>query len=311
MYSLIMRTNSLQRSKGPRNRIVLACVALLVCGTLFLFARPVGVLSSILIEPFHGARAWFITSDIPFVSYVRSVAYLANENQRLSEELQQLRYDNARLSALEEENKHLRGVTVDDASRIIASVVRRPNETPYDTLVIGEGSTGGVKEGALVYSGESVIGTIARVFPYSALVVLFSTPGIVTPVYLYGSDVFAHGEGMGAGVMRIGIPQGIPIAVGNPVVIPTEGSGIYGVVEYVEADPSNPEQYAYVAEQPGVTALRFVAVDHEPLPSLSFEDASRIIEERKGVETATTTLEALGELLPVASTTGTTSVSQP
>ncbi len=308
-----MRTNSLQRSRGYRGRVLFVCAVILICLSLAFFAGPLGSVASVIVKPFNSVRSWFITADIPFVSYVRSVAYLAGENRRLTEELQSLEYDRAQLSALTEENKHLRALDAESDSRIIAGVVRRPNETPYDTLVIGEGSLRGVVEGALVYSGESVIGTIARVFPYSALVVLFSTPGIETPVYIYGPDVFAHGEGMGGGVMRIGVPQGIPIAVGNAVVIPTERSGVYGIVEYTESDPSNPEQYAFVTERPGMATLRFVAVDPQPLAALSFEDATRIIEDMKSPFAATTSLEALVDLVPMprATTTATTSASNP
>lgn len=227
--------------------------------------------------PFYMLRTWFQSSESAIPFFFRSRAALEAEIASMRDQRSAAEYDELRLRSLEEENANLREATEVGVPRIVADVVRRPNETPYDTLIINKGAADGVKESAIVYGrAESAIGSVRRVFAKSSLVVLFSTPGELSPVYIYGPNIFARAEGIGGGVLRVEVPQGIEIAVGDPVVVPA-ARGVYGAIDHIESSPSNPAQYAFVAQEPAMTALRFVSVDQEPLANMSRTDIEAML----------------------------------
>jgi len=219
-----------------------------------------------------------------------------------------LSYDVAHLATLEAENTMLRGMRSHSLrDRIVADVIRRPNETPYDTLVVHKGSEDGVVTGALVYAEETVVGTVVRAFTDSALVMLFSTPDVKSPVYIYGPDIFAYAYGMGGGVLRVSVPQGIAVKEGDPVAIPMADSGVYGLVSHIESVESNPEQYAYVTQEPALQSMRFVAIDAFAMPAFSHADALASVAGARA-EATSSPMAAFIELLPIASTTASTTV---
>lgn len=273
-----MRTNSLQRFDGGRRmrRYVLGSIFLIAFGFL-IFSRNTGSLFSPITTPLYKVRVWFLHTELSFPTYFRNRYALDTELQNLKEEVAILKINGDRVHALEEENTLLRGLS-SDGGRIVADVVMRPNDTPYDTVVIDKGESEGIIAGALVYTGTTVIGVTSRTFPHSTLVTLFSSPGIMSPVYIYGPNIFAHAEGMGGGVMRISVPQGIDLGEGQPIVVPMRGSGIYGHIEHIESDVSRPEQYAFVTTEPALSSLRFLAVDPFPMPTLSFEEARAVVD---------------------------------
>ena len=298
-----MKTNFQQRSKSGRTRgywyVVVFGVAILCLWNATFF----GTISSAITSPIYSFRTWFLHSESTVPVYFRSRSALSNELQNLKDALAQTRMYEDRVHALEEENALLRAIPQKEKKeRIVADVLMRPGETPYDTLVVHKGSSDGVVDGALVYSDATVIGFVSRTFVASALVTLFSSPGIKSPVYMYGPNIFAHGEGMGGGMLRIAVPQGITLKEGEPVVVPLEGSGIYGHIEHIQHDVSQPDQYAYVAMQPSLNTLRFVAIDPFPMPHVSYADALVMV---KGLSESPllSPLRTLLQEIPVASST--------
>ena len=258
-----------------------------------------------MVSPLYTLRTWFLTSQATLPSYIRDRNTLLQQIEQLTQERDKASYDKARLAILESDNATLRRLRdIPGKERIIADVVVRPNETPYDTLVVHKGSDDGVKEGALVYADLSVVGQVVRVFGQSSLVMLFTTPDVESPVYLYGPNIFAHAYGMGGGVLRVSVPQGVVVAVGNPVSVPMTNSGIYGTVAYIESNASNPEQYAYVTQEPILQSLRFVAIDPVALPKFSYQDAVKAVAEVR-LHATTSPIASFISLLPVASSTAT------
>ncbi len=298
-----MKTNFPQRFKKQQwlLRIVVVCGIFII---LFFFSKFFGDGVSRVVSPLYSARVWFTHSQSVIPTFFRSRVELSREIEELRSKLAQTIDHTERFSVLEEENALLRGLQIDIyPDRIVADVVRRPSETPYDTILIHAGAVEGVKEGSLAYAGVAVVGVVGRVFEKSALVVLFSTAGVVSPTYIYGPNVFAHAEGMGGGVLRVSVPQGIKLSVGDSVVVPAKGSGVYGAIEYIESDESKPEQYAYVTQRPSVHELRFISIDKEPLPEISYDDARASI-----ARASNTPLTHLAEQITASSSVSTTTI---
>lgn len=299
-----MRTNFQQRFRHSRLRTSLYVVSLVVLIVCVISSWFVGSIASIVFSPLFAVRTWFMGSSATIPTFFRTHYSLVTEIQSLKDTLAQSASLTDRVRVLESENMLLRGLTrKGKEERIVADVVMRPSDTPYDTLLIHRGSDDGIVEGALVYAGETVVGMTARVFPESTLVVLFSAPGILSPVYVYGPNVFAHAEGMGGGVVRVRLPQGIVFHEGDMVTVPMFGSGIYGHIAYSESSPSEPDQFAFVTVEPALSEVRFVAVDPFPMPQISYEDALVVVKHTTMTNPLLSSLQELNSTLPFATTT--------
>ncbi len=302
-----MRMSSRQHSRRRPTSALWLGASVCVFLVLFFFARPLGFFTSTVVTPLASLRVWFLRSEASVPRYLRGIHALEREVASLESALGEATYDKTRLKVLEAEERLRAGLGTRDG-RIVADVLRRPNEIPYDTLLIQKGANDGVVERALVYgNGGTVIGFIARVFSESALVVLFTSSGIASPVYVLGADVFAHAEGMGGGVLRVSVPQGIALRVGDPVVYSIKGSGIFGTIDTVVSETSDPEQYGFITMRPSLFEIRFVTVDTSPIPDISYTDAESIVME---IHMASTTqpFQTLLLSLPTALSTTTTEV---
>lgn len=279
IFSLITRTTSRRRSR-LRDRLLLILV-LGVLGALLLFisGNAIGSAASYIVKPVQIVRMWFVGSTSSFPSYMRSKSALIAERDAAEEELERSKSQEAIIEALKRENEELRGLlNVGNTERIVAGVISRPNETPYDLLLIDRGFADGINERSVVYSRDIAIGLIAKTFSRSSLVELFTTPGMRSTVYVFGPDTFAQAVGIGGGILRIGVPQGLPLNNNDPVVMPSISPGIIGLVRYVESDESNPEQFGFVANDVSIASLRLISIDSEPIPEISYERALEYIE---------------------------------
>src|SRR5581483_2968979 len=127
---------------------------------------------------------------------------LISENEALKAELDQ---DNEKLldyEALKSEHAKL----LEDYGRdtvgkkILATVLVRPPETPYDTLILDVGSAEGIASGDLVYStGGIVLGTVSDVSSHTSNVMLFSRTNVVTPTIFERSNLSVSMRGIGGG----------------------------------------------------------------------------------------------------------------
>src|SRR5690606_12103526 len=115
----------------------------------------------------------------------------------------------------------------------------------------------------------------------SALVALLSTPGFTSTAYILGPNIYTTAIGIGGGVTRIHVPQGIELKTGDLVVLPSLSQGIYGRISAVDSVPERPEQYGYMTTDVPINSLRLVSVGTTPLQNMSFEEARSAGEEAK------------------------------
>ena len=249
-FSSIMRVNShhISRDRKIKTIFIVGTIALVL-----LFAVPKGVLfmSSFVLLPVHAFQSWIHTSTDSFPYFVR-------DRSALVEELNALKYTQSARSGdrltsqmLADENTYLKQLLGDKGEeRIVAGVIGRPSALPYDVLILDKGSDDGIVEGAPVYIGDNaVIGIIEKVFSGSCLIVLVTTPGFKTSVYIMGPNIYTTAEGQGGGQLRVGVPQGIKLEEGNLVILPGVYAGIYGSISSITSIPTEPEQYGFVSPE--------------------------------------------------------------
>ena len=183
---------------------------------------------------------------------------------------------------LVEENNELRSqLAVGTTTRFLARVIARPPQLPFDALQIDRGALHGVREGAVVYApGEVPIGLVVRVYDDTALVQLNTSAGVESTVFVIGPDIYTNAVGQGGGVMRVEVPQGIFLEVGNLVVVPALGEGIFGAIESITSVPTEPVQHAFVTIGTPIRSLRTVTVADALPDVVPFIEAEEHVRQR-------------------------------
>lgn len=273
-FSLKTRENS--RLSTKRNTLIRVVVGFCVAiALLYVLSGLLGKAVSFVTAPVYGIRHWLAESSATVPLYFRSRNELLAQIGTLEERLVAQGGNEAILAQRTAENEELRGLlSIHDEVRVGASVIARPPYLPYDALLIDRGSDDGILEQAIVYyAHDRAIGIVSRVFAQSALVSLFSTPGMESTVYVVGPDVFTTAYGEGSGVTRVTIPQGIPLAEGDVVILPSLEVGVLGAVSAIESVSTQPEQNGFVTFEVPLQSIRTVSVSTRTLERVSFEDA--------------------------------------
>lgn len=241
----------------------------------------VGGLGALVFAPIAQFESWFYESGSTIPAYFRDRNALLSENEELRNELESAGNAQNSLDRLTQENLTLRGLLGNaTSSRIAAAVIGRPTAMPYDVLVLDKGRTDGVQVDAPVYAGfDQVVGFVAAVYQNSSVVALPTTPGFESTVYIFGPNIYTTAVGEGGGVLQVSVPQGIPLAEDDLVVIPSFDTGVFGRISVIESHPTEPEQRGYVTLPVSLQSLRFVSVGTSPLTSLSFEEAAEVVRE--------------------------------
>lgn len=244
-----------------------------------LLPRFFAFVSSIVLTPLVAIETWLMESDSVVPAYLRDRNNLLGRIEELEKQLISKQSANGTEELLRQENEELRSLLgQENEDRIGAAVIGRPSALPYDVIVLDKGSKDGVVADTPVYVGSNqVVGFVAAAFTHTSVVTLATTPGFSSTVYIYGPDIYTTAEGMGGGTLRVNVPQGIELASGNLVVLPSFTSGIYGEISVVESVPTKPEQYGYVSTEIPLSSLRFVSVGLQPLEEVSFDEARSIV----------------------------------
>lgn len=172
-----------------------------------------------------------------------------------------LEAQNRELSARVGDLKALLGTRTEAPGGVLAGVIARPPQSPYDTLIIDQGSDAGVGVGAAVAGrGGSPVGTVASVTTTSARILLYSAPDRVTEAWLGENRVPLTLTGDGAGALSAEAPREVLIAVGEAVYVPGPGSLPLGVVTRVDSDPSSPTIVIHIQSYANPFTLTWVTV---------------------------------------------------
>lgn len=140
-----------------------------------------------------------------------------------------------------EELKALLGRT-GEGEHVLASILSKPNRTPYDTVIIDAGTDAGVEEGALVLAhGEIAIGRVGEASEKSAKVILFSTSGVVTEALVVGeAELSIDLSGRGGGDFEASFPRDTVVSEGAIAVLPGIDRYPVAVAGRTLSDPRDP-----------------------------------------------------------------------
>ncbi len=196
-----------------RNRILLTGGGLLVLSLHLLSAgvgpadraaRPQSALIEVL-YPLQAAAARFSDGARSLMNDYLNLLDVRQENIRLKAELARFTSERIRMAELEIQNQHLRElVELRDAlgaEAIAARVIGSDATGLSRTIVLGEGSAGGLKPGMAVVSNQGVVGKVIATSPHASRVLLIDDHNSAVD----GFDQRTRARGIVAGVVDNGL----------------------------------------------------------------------------------------------------------
>jgi cell shape-determining protein MreC len=152
-----------------------------------------------------------------------------------------LRVEVASLTATAADLAALLGSRTEPSPGILAGVILAPPMSPYDVLIVDQGSSDGVASGALATGPGGVpIGEVLSVTEHAARVELFSAPGREVPALVGETRAPLILTGEGAGAFAANAPADTGISAGDLVYITAGGAFAIGTVVAVEHDATSP-----------------------------------------------------------------------
>lgn len=270
--------SSTTKGHSPRNWKIKAAFATLAVVIALGWLAPVLLtsVSAVVTYPAHVVRVWIEDSNHSLALYLRDKDELSDRITELERERAQKSGTAQSITRLQRENETLRTLLNQDApDRLAARVLARPNQLPYDVLQIDRGRADGVVVDAPVFYGtDQVIGFVFHVTRDYSLVSLVTTPNQTATAYVLGPDIYTSAEGVGNGMLRVRLPQGVSVEEGDVVILPAVSSGVYGEIVHIETTPTQPEQFGYVPLQAPLQSLRYVTVGRDPLTPADFDEAA-------------------------------------
>ncbi|MFA5744934.1 MAG: rod shape-determining protein MreC [Candidatus Paceibacterota bacterium] len=172
-----------------------------------------------------------------FLQHFSDAAALASKNEQLMSENASLASENQALSQKISSISAIKDVS----TGILAGVVARPPESPYDTIVIAAGSDNGVSVGMEVFgSGGVPVGVVSTITDNFSRATLFSSPNMNTLGWVGRNSMTLSIVGAGAGSMNATVSRSADIVVGDIVFVPGPGMLPIGTVTRVDSDSSSP-----------------------------------------------------------------------
>jgi len=197
-------------------------------------------------------------------SFFKSKKSLLEENRKLQLELDEMSAKLSSYDSVAQENvqiKEILGRKAERTDMVLASILSKPNQSPYGTLVVDAGIDQDVSVGNIVFAlGNIPIGRVAEVYKSSSKIILFSTPGEKTEAVLPVKDIFMELVGRGTGNFEMILLRDLELAEGSGVVLPGINAYLLATVEKIISDPRESFKKALLVSPVNIQELKFVQV---------------------------------------------------
>ncbi len=169
---------------------------------------------------------------------------LLRENVILKQKIKVLEESIGSVATVQKENEELKSILgrLPDGKHVVLSrVLSRPQATPYDTIIIDQGSTSGIVVGDMVLAdGAYAVGRVVDVASNKATVSLFSTPEEETPATLANANLAVTLVGRGGGNFTLTLPREVEV-IPDEYIIAFDGRAyVVGEVLKELSDPRDP-----------------------------------------------------------------------
>jgi len=183
------------------------------------------------------------------------------ENLKLEQAQNEARMANYDTVLSENEKlKEVLGRKDENTPLILASILAKPNQSSYDTILIDAGGEQAISVGARVFAlGNIPIGHVDTVFPNSSKVILFSNSKERTSVTLQGSLFDLVGRG--GGNFELTLPRDFVLEKGAQITLPGITPHLVALVVKIISDPRDSFKKALLVSPVNIEELEFVQVE--------------------------------------------------
>ncbi len=248
---------------------MLAVIVLIAVGVCALFFTNLGMVVYSFGRPLWGAESFLMSPFRSFTELLHSKQALLVRNHELLKENADLTTKAADRDLLKAENETLRELfnrKPEAAHFIIADILARPGFFSYDSLVLDVGLHDGVLTGQTVYANEYVpIGTVSNVGGSVSTAVLFSNPGMETPVLIgEGTTTPGMAVGKGGGNFEVRLPRSVTVSEGDPIRLAARSSIVLGTVSAIVNNPSDSFEKALFTLPINIQEITTVLIEKKP-----------------------------------------------
>ena len=200
-----------------------------------------------------------------FGAYFAWKSSLSSQNESLQSQLkdEETRILNYNTVLAENESlKEILGRMNTKKNIVLGAILSKPNQSPYDTLVLDAGIAEGIKTGDMVFAfGNIPMGYIAEAYANSSKVTLFSNAGEKTQAIVTDKNIFFELVGRGGGNFEMVLPRDVVLQEGDLVTMPGINPYTLAIVETVISDPRDPFTKALLVSPVNAQELKFVEVE--------------------------------------------------
>ena len=256
-------------NKRKRNKKIAFVLGVLIVVLIFVLSTtrtlsPLGGIFDFLATPFWRTGNWVDSSVKNFRDSKISKDKLIEENQILNSKILSMQATMISLEAKAKETDSLLeifGRSSQSNIGLLAVVLARPPQSPYDTLVIDQGENNGVSVGDKVFAyGNIPIGFVGEVYNSTAKVVLYSQSKNITNTILIGSNLPVDLIGRGGQNFEAILPRDVSVPVGTFASLPSISSVPVAVVSSVISDLRDPFQRILLTSPVNIRYLKYVEV---------------------------------------------------
>jgi len=215
------------KNKRNRKKKVLSIFIIVIAFGILVFSGILPILGKLfnnIGHPILQAKVAVKNSTNNINYDLKSRSSLINDIKNLSEENSNLRISMIDYQLLKDQNTKLKNIlnrAPAGKKLVVASILSKPSESPYDTIIIDVGKSNGVKSGDKVYVNSTIpIGTVREIYSKTSMVELYSNPGRVTSGVVNGLDLSVDLVGRGGGNFEMSVPFKITIPEGTLIKLP-------------------------------------------------------------------------------------------
>jgi len=261
MNYLLKSSNFEDRKKKARKNIFIITFVLIIA-ILVLATGPAKRTLFFIAEPIWKLENSVLNSS--FFEYFKTKETLINQKLIMEQKLFLVGNMIALNETLQKENESLKdllGRKEIKKKTILASVLVKPPQTPYDILVLDIGEDNNIKIGdQVIANGNIYLGEISEVLPHTAKVTLYSTPGRKLSVVLGQSSVSVEAVGIGGGNFNIFVPREVEVKENDVIIIPSITPNIFGIVEKINFKEADSFQTVLFKSPVNISELSFVEI---------------------------------------------------
>lgn len=264
MYQFLDKKQINKRKKNIKNLIILIVFFVFV---FFGFLTLTGRLFNFIGRPIWNTERAIINSWDNINYLLRLKKTIFEDNKNLKEENINLNLSMIDYKILKDENNQLKEIInriPNVKNFVLGNILTKPNNSPYDTLIIDIGEDLGIKVGDDVYvNGNIPVGIIEKVYSKTSLVSLYTNPGQKTEGFIDGVNASVELIGRGGGNFEMIIPIDLEVNNGTIIYLPGGVSEVLAFVDEIISTPSDPFKKVLLSSPINIQNIKWVEVKNK------------------------------------------------